>query len=142
MTENYIRYKSGYKYQLVEEYHVQTNICPPEDVMEKDGFILLTKEGMLTIKQWYAWDGPSGPTRDTPDFMRGSLVHDAFYQLLRQDKLDQSMRDKADSELKRMCVEDGMNKWKATMVLFAVRKWGKMAADPASRKQPISAPPR
>ena len=79
MTKPYIKYRSGYKYQLVEEYQVRVSLIPENDI--KTDFIELSTEGMLIIKKGYAWDGPSGPTIDTPNFMRGSLVHDALYQL-------------------------------------------------------------
>ncbi len=81
MTKLYIKYRSGYKYQLAEEYQVKVSVTPKNNV--KTDFIELSTEGMLVIKRGYAWDGPSGPTIDTPNFMRGSLVHDALYQLLR-----------------------------------------------------------
>ena len=47
----------------------------------------LNTKGHLIIKRSYAWDGPSGPTIDTKNFMRGSLVHDALYQLMRHEHL-------------------------------------------------------
>jgi hypothetical protein len=40
----------------------------------------------------YAWNGPSGPTLDTRNFMRGSLVHDALYQLMREGRMDNGLR--------------------------------------------------
>lgn len=106
----------------------------------KTDFIELGTEGMLVIKKGYAWDGPSGPTIDTPNFMRGSLVHDALYQLLRNELIDEKWRDEADDELRRICVEDGMSKICAKWVYIAVRKWGKVAASPESRKKIHKAP--
>ena len=106
----------------------------------KTDFLELNTEGTLTIKNGYAWDGPSGPTIDTPNFMRGSLVHDALYQLLRNKLIDQKWRDEADEELGRICLEDGMSKIRARWVYIAVRKWGKVAASPESRKKIHVAP--
>ena len=71
-----IAYNDGYKYQLKREYSQQIDIKPNRHV-DMD-FIILTMTGFLIIKKGYAWDGPSGPTIDTPNFMRGSLVHDAL----------------------------------------------------------------
>jgi len=67
-----------YKYQLTEDYSVDSGIKVKEKI--DTPFIILEPDGNLTIKKKYAWDGPSGPTIDTKTFMRGSLVHDAFYQ--------------------------------------------------------------
>ena len=138
MIKPYIRYRSGYKYQLVEEHRVKVSIIPKNNI--KTDFIELDTEGMLTIKKGYAWDGPSGPTIDTPSFMRGSLVHDALYQLLRSEDIGQEWRDEADEELRRICREDGMSRIYSNWVHWAVKKFGKMAADPASRKKIHKAP--
>jgi hypothetical protein len=138
MAKPYIRYRSGYKYQLVDEYQVQTRVIPEKDV--KTEYLDLYTDGKLVIKKGYAWDGPSGPTLDTANFMRGSLVHDALYQLLRQEFVDEKWREEADDELKRICREDGMCKIRAWWVHLAVRKWGKVAADPASKKKIHQAP--
>ena len=138
MTKPYIKYRSGYKYQLVEEYQVKVSMTPKNNI--KTDFIELNTEGMLIIKKGYAWDGPSGPTIDTPNFMRGSLVHDALYQLLRNELLEQEWRDEADEELRRICREDGMSRIRAWWVYRAVRKWGNVAASPESRKKIHKAP--
>ena len=74
-----IAYKAGYKYQLKAEYVVQIDIKPAALIDIE--YLALTPTGALTIRKGYAWDGPSGPTIDTLNFMRGSLVHDALYQL-------------------------------------------------------------
>jgi hypothetical protein len=138
MTKPFIKYKSGYKYQLVEECKVKVSVMPKNNI--KTDFLELNTEGTLIIKNGYAWDGPSGPTIDTPNFMRGSLVHDALYQLLRNELIDEKWRDEADEELRRICLEDGMSKIRARWVYIAVRKWGKVAASPESRKKIHVAP--
>jgi hypothetical protein len=79
---------------------------------------------MLTIKKGYAWDGPSGPTFDTPSFMRGSLVHDALYQLICEDSLPDFFRAYADRLLYRLCREDGMSSVRAWYVYKAVEAFG------------------
>lgn len=104
-------------------------------------FIDLDLEGNLLIKRGYAWDGPSGPTKDTPDFMRGSLVHDALYQLMRQRRLSKARwREAADLELKRICLQDGMSKRRANTVFRAVRIFGNPSASPRSKKKIMVAP--
>jgi hypothetical protein len=144
-----IFYRSGYKYQLAEEYRVNVVIRPPLDTLgvsaplrkkiETD-FIDLDEEGVLTMKAGYAWDGPSGPTIDTKSFMRGSLVHDALYQLMRNGYLPSSCREDADQELHRICREDGMTQFRAWYVLLGVRKGAGFAASPKSRKPIRTAP--
>lgn len=133
-----IKYKSGYKYQLTEDYTDFVAFKPPQDVV--GAFYSCTKAGRLTIKAGYAWDGPSGPTIDTPNFMRGSLIHDLGYQMLREGKLSRFARKTVDQELRRVCKEDGMSSIRAWWVYEGVRFGGVAAADPASKKPVITAP--
>lgn len=73
--------------------------------------------------------------------MRGALVHDALYQLMREGKLDgDECRIPADRRLKEMCLEDGMNWFRAQYEYFAVSRMAGFAIDPAHRKKPIKAP--
>jgi len=139
MAESHIKYRSGYKYQLAEDYRVKVRVIPVQDI--DTDFIGLTTQGMLLVKEGYAWDGPSGPTWDTKNFMRGSLVHDALYQLMRNRHLSNTRwRAEADNELKRMCLEDGMFRIRAAWVHRGVRVGGGPAADPASKKKVFTAP--
>ncbi len=117
-----------YKYQLVQDYRVTIAITGKTI---DPGYIALNSDGELTVKDRYAWDGPSGPTIDTRSFMRGSLVHDALYQLMRLGQLEhEDHREYADDLLKQMCVDDGMWKVRAAWVHWAVRKFGGRFAKP------------
>ena len=127
-----IYYKKGYKYQLSKTYICKVNICPSENIDSR--YIYLDKTGLLTIYWGYAWDGPSGPTFDTKTFIRGSLVHDALYQLIRTRGLPLEYRELADIELKRICLEDGMSRLRAWYVYHSVRKFAKFAALPENKK--------
>lgn len=139
MKGDQISYKGGFKYQLQVEYSVQTRVVPDEPASSP--LLHLDTNGRLTIKKFYAWDGPSGPTLDKPNFMRGSLVHDALYQLMRMEELPmKKWRKEADKELRRICIEDGMWRGKAWTVYWGVRRFGKTAADPDNRKSPRTAP--
>jgi len=128
-----MKYKKGYKYQLVENYIVEINIYPKLDTRTR--YISLSSTGVLQIKRGYAWDGPSGPTCDTRTFMRGSLVHDALYQLLRRKKLLSEYRQEADCILRKICIEDGMNRLRAWYVYKAVMIAGRSAASPKTIKK-------
>ena len=91
----------------------------------------------------YAWDGPSGPTIDTKNFMRGSLVHDGLYQLMREGLLaHEEYRKSADDLLRDICVEDGMSKFRAWYVHRAVRISGGKSTKPRTKERnpPIYAP--
>lgn len=136
---NFIYYREGYKYQLSLPYRLQTAIYPTQDI--DTNFIDLNKSGELHIRQDYAWDGPSGPTFDTLNFMRGSLVHDAIYQLIGAGHLQpiEWYRARADKLLRDICREDGMSAIRAWWVYEAVRlAGGKYAAqdDPLPTRAP------
>lgn len=122
-----LKYRSlnSYKYQLEGDYGIRISIKTKELIMTE--FIQLDPDGVLIIKKFYAWDGPSGPAIDTKNFMRGSLVHDVLYQLLRDGYLNQSLRMEADKILKQICIEDGMSRLRAWWVYHGVR-WGGASA--------------
>ncbi len=134
-----ILYKGGYKYQLKDGYVAATGVRPPQAIQTE--YISLAQDGTISIKVGYAWDGPSGPTIDTLNFMRGSLVHDALYQLIREGHLDgATYREPADRLLQRTCMEDGMSKLRAWWVYQGVRLGGGPAVDPANDKPRTWAP--
>lgn len=134
-----ISYKKGYRYQLTETYQTNIDIIPDGDV--DTPYIKLTTDGHMTIEAGYAWDGPSGPTIDTLNFMRGSLVHDALYQLMRNSDLD-SKRDKnpADRLLQKMCKIDGMKTARAWWVYQGLKLAGKPATLSKNKKRVFEAP--
>jgi len=119
---------SKYKYELVSNYLIRLPFSPPHDITTE--YISFTTAGYLVIRDRYGWDGPSGPTIDTEDFMRGSLVHDALYQLMREGHLSTKFRKHADKALKRICIEDGMSRVRAEYVYWAVRLGAKSCATP------------
>ena len=134
-----ISYKDDYKYQLKADYVSDIGITPDSPIdME---YVALSEGGEITIRNGYAWDGPSGPTIDTLNFMRGSLVHDALYQLMRERKLDaDACKDYADRILQRMCRDDGMSSLRAWGVYQAVRFFGRPATNPTNVKPLMKAP--
>ncbi|MBN2028668.1 DUF1353 domain-containing protein [bacterium] len=124
-----------YKYTLFSDYKHQTELRMAQPV--KIGHVVsLEMDGLLTIQKGYAWDGPSGPTIDTPNFMRGSLVHDALYQLMREKLIPQDHREYADRLLREICLEDGMSSIRAWWIYKAVRLCGGSSAEPDLMKAP------
>jgi hypothetical protein len=123
-----------FKYLLTQPYALTLPIKPVSKIQY--GHVLLEKTGVLVIQRGYLWDGPSGPSFDTENFMRGSLVHDALYLLMRENKLDISYRKTADQILHDICIEDGMCSLRATWVYWAVRLFGKSSATP--REMPLT----
>jgi len=120
--------RQHYKYTLYADYRHQTELRPVPPI--STGLIALDSAGLLTIKKGYAWDGPSGPTIDTDNFMRGSLVHDALYQLMREQHLGQEHREYADRLLREICLSSGMSEVRAWVVYQGVRLGGASSTKP------------
>jgi hypothetical protein len=139
VTDKYIKYRSGYKYQLAEDYHIKTSIKPNKDIDTQ--FISLDIDGSLVVKSGYAWDGTSGPVIDTDSNLRASLVHDAFYQLMRMRKISRKKyKDKADRLFRAMCKKDGVLPKIADIYYEALKKLGNPATDPKNAKEIHRAP--
>lgn len=111
-----------YKYKLLRNYAINT-VFRPANRIECE-FVELGTDGVLLIRRCYAWDGPSGPSIDTENFMRGSLVHDALYQLIEYQHLTMNDRLKADKLLRKICRQDGMSLFRAWYVYRVVRAFG------------------
>lgn len=124
-----MKYKSGYKYILAENFSVQTKITHNADIV-LDGRVTLRTNGLLSIRKGYAWDGASGPVIDTKTIMRGSLIHDALYQLMREGHLGQQWFYAVNNELHAACIEDGMHWLRAWYVLRGVNLFGEQYATP------------
>jgi len=133
-----IKYREGYKYVLAEDYTDLVKVYPETD-LDLNGWVTLSTKGDLFIKAGYAWDGPSGPAIDTKSFMRGALVHDALFQLMREGKLDIKWFDAANHELWSICMEDGMHWLRAWWVFHGVSLFGKQFAKPQT-PEILSAP--
>ncbi len=134
-----IYYKKGYKYQLTEAASFHTSLYPVEPIKTK--FLFLGTQGYLLIDAGYAWNGPSGPTIDTPNFMAASLMHDAIYQLFRMELIDPDRwRKAADQDLRRVCLERGMSRVRAWYVYSAVRLGARRSALWSRRRLVLTAP--
>lgn len=136
----YVPFPRRYRFQTAEPFAIETSIVRPGEPGIGNAFVQLTSGGLLAIAAGYAWDGASGPIAQTPDVIRGSLVHDALYQLMREGLLPVMWRPVADELLREMCVTDGMPRWQADMVHAAVAKFGGRFADPEQPQPVLTAP--
>ena len=136
MSVNRLAYKAGYKYVVQDDFSYDTGIMGRGVALEH---LRLSGVGTLTIRKGYAWDGPSGPTFDTVNFIRGSLVHDALYQLMEEDALPFSYRKIADDILIAICKEDGMSAIRRWWVKLAVNTFGARALE---TRNPVLFAPR
>ncbi|GAF77592.1 unnamed protein product [marine sediment metagenome] len=139
MKLRYRKYHHPVKYEVLQEngnedFQIQVPIYNYEIDTE---FLNLTRKGLLTIRIGYPWDGPSGPAFDTVTFMVASLVHDALYELLRLSLLPQTYRITADKIMRSICLEKGMNKYRAYWVYIGVRVGAVNSALPGSQNRTI-----
>ncbi len=129
MSQISYRKLNGYKYELARDYCHSTEIQGYEILTP---FLAIDKTGLLFIKKGYAWDGASGPTFDSKCTIRGSLIHDSIYQLIRLKLLPHICKQVADNLLHDICVEDGMSNLRADIWLKMVRLFGDGSCEPGS----------
>lgn len=123
---NRLAYKSGYKFQVHDNYQVSTGIA---GFTISTDYCYLDNFGTLTIYKGYSWDGASGPAIDTVTFIPGSLVHDCMYQLIEEGLLPFSYRLQVDELLITICKESGMNAVRRWWVKLAVNTFGARALE-------------
>lgn len=134
-----MKYSSGYKYQLREALIYQCKYVRPTENIATE-WISLDKDGLLIIAVGYAWDGPSGPTIDTKTGMRGSCIHDAFFQLMRLGLLSQNNFHPANKELYSILLEDGMWKFRAWIWFTGVEDFSKAFTQAKNEPKILEAP--
>ena len=136
-----IAYYKGVKYWLATPYATQTRIRPGFDIQTQ--WIDLTREGLLTIRAGYAWDGPTDPAPDIKCLMRPSLKHDAFGDLMRQGWLDFEAHYRAVNEdLMEACMEDGCPEFAAAVIFHSVHdlsggRWARYCSDGEGGSRPL-----
>ena len=139
-----IKYKEGFKYQLVGDYVVEINLDLPVGFKVVQYYIELSHvrpgRSLLRIFTGYAWDGASGPTWDDKKNMRSSLVHDVLYQLMRYGFLSRAHRKQVDMIFRQMCIDDGMNRVRAWYYYHAVRKFAGSAVMGRTARKVLVAP--
>jgi hypothetical protein len=128
-----IKYREGFEFVLAEDYTIFTGICPPKSFVCK--WAILSINGWLTILHDYPWNGANKPGYNTKGTMRGSLVHDVLYELIRlvrmgvikidwTEEMLAEWKVKADDLLHDILVEDGMVHFMAEVWEEAVENFG------------------
>ena len=120
-----IKYKSlpVYKYQITENYAVQLKRLEGYSFNHK--WFRCNKAGLFTVKAGAKFDGPSGITIDTENFMMPAAIHDFMYMAGRLGLIPYSMRKYADQVLYTLCRDQNMSWFRANYVFRAVRLGGK-----------------
>ena len=146
MKDPNFSFRTNWKYELKEEYCYKLPVTLPGTggkLVDPKGHLLIEmipchnkNHNHTTIRfgVGYRWDGPSGPTIDTSNGMRASLVHDGLYQALREKWLCPKARKAADIEFLRILKADGMTWWRRWGWYLGVRIFASWAARPPSAK--------
>jgi hypothetical protein len=117
-----------YKFILLDNHVMTVPIFPHKMLIvsnKEKQYIRLEPNGRLTIFAGYAWDGVSGGISIQSDTnLRGGLVHDALYQLVRMGLLGTEERATADKIFYDILLTDGMNRVRAYYYYTAVRLFG------------------
>jgi hypothetical protein len=93
-----------WKYRVVKDIWVQTSFVGYD--IDHTYFTVFSS-GLILLKKEYCYDGPSGPTIDTPDTMVPAAPHDVIYQCMRLGLIPLSERIKADKMFYDLMVAEG-----------------------------------
>jgi hypothetical protein len=115
----------GAKYRLFESEMFVTGIPGFEIAAD---FVELYADGLLLLKPGFCWDGASGLAIDRASNMRGALLHDALYYLIRRGDLPPNYRLSADELMRQAWREDGMWMWLADAEVWIVNRVGGLFA--------------
>ena len=116
-----------YKHQLpIEGNHVSFGTEYRGEAVsfpEINPWVSLSENGVMTFRPGYSWDGATL----FPDFKWirfPSLVHDGFYQLMREKALTQKSRNLSDKGLRDDCKDNGGPSFLCVIVYLGVRAFG------------------
>ena len=117
----YSEYK--YKFKVEENFSIELPFKIPDFVHPYASL----KDGILSVKRGYAWDGASGPIINTRDTLVASLVHDVLYQAMRLNLIKSSKENRqvADKNFFEILKMNGVNSIRRKVWYFAVRLFGK-----------------
>ena len=117
----YSEYK--YKFKVEENFSIELPFKIPDFEHEYAS----SKDGILSVKKGYAWDGASGPIINTRDTLVASLVHDVLYQAMRLNLIKSNKENRmiADKNFFEILKIHGVNSIRRKVWYFAVRLFGK-----------------
>ena len=112
-----------YKFKVEENFSIELPFKIPDFVHPYASL----KDGILSVKRGYAWDGASGPIINTRDTLVASLVHDVLYQAMRLNLIKSSTENRqiADKNFFEILKMNGVNSIRRKVWYFAVRLFGK-----------------
>ena len=135
----YFERNHDYLFELAED---ETRLTPITEYAVTRFVELDPDMGQIWIGKGYAWDGSSIPFKKflrkitfgkyDPDkyCKEASLVHDAFYQLMRLNLLSRDHKDTIDRLYEKMCISGGMSKRQAARRYWFVKKFGARTLKP------------
>jgi len=135
---DFIEYTAGYKYVLHSDATMKLSFGPLKLIVHEH--ISFHPDGTLEVRKGFPWDGMSGGVPDTKRNMRPSLAHDVLYKLIRLGFLAMSYRALADEELKKLCIDDRVWGWVASVYHWGLSFGGTGAALPSGIKRVRRAP--
>ena len=117
----YSEYK--YKFKVEENFSIEL----PFKIPDFEHPYASSKDGILSVKKGYAWDGASGPIINTRDTLVASLVHNVLYQAMRLNLIKSSKENRqiADKNFFEILKMNGVNSIRRKVWYFAVRLFGK-----------------
>ena len=138
MTTKTVKYQDGYKNFLYETYKDKVAIYPGKRI--KTDYGSLDEKGNVEIYRKFPWDGCSGPTVATKTTIRGGLLHDFLYRLMKHGLLARMWKEQADKEFWIRLKEDRCNKLRAWCFYKAVLIFGESSTFRENRKKVKTAP--
>ncbi len=124
---------------MTRQYAIITDITGYD--IELPG-VRLWRNGILSFYPGFGWNGPSDPAIDTPNSMRTTVIHDAFYRFMQAGLLPNTdeIFSLADDLLETIGIEDGMTEIRASVWNETVEHFGHGHADPKNQPEELRAP--
>lgn len=126
----------SFEYERQYAYRVSSRQCFLLDRrLQMDGEVnhrlFSLQSTTMIVRPGYAWDGPSGPTIDTKNAIRASLLHDVLYQAMREKLIPRKRNRRiADAVFRKILKEDGMHFFRRWLWWISVRLFGGYAVRP------------
>ncbi|MDE2692343.1 MAG: hypothetical protein OXI49_17755 [Acidobacteriota bacterium] len=131
---SFVKQPGYWKYRLVKQHDHEWASKPRAAgaLLKQESINLgcaasVTRTG-VTLKPGYAWDGSSGPAKDTWTGMRASALHDIWCQAMANRIYVRGFHNWSlgAREYRRVCIADHMPKWRAWGRYVAVWCYGRL----------------